>query len=75
MFALAGFAVGYVVGARAGREGLEQLMTAWRQIQKSEEFAALTETARSFLGMAIHQVIETGTGVVANEVKTRLRAA
>lgn len=79
MFALVGFAVGYVVGAQAGREGLNQLITSWKAIQSSEEFAGMVETTRTLVGAAAKQIIETGAGVVAGEVKgvvnRRLRAA
>ena len=79
MFALVGFAVGYVVGAQAGREGLAQLISSWKAIQSSEEFAAMVDTSRTMLGAVARQAFETGTGVVAGEVKgvvnRRLRAA
>jgi hypothetical protein len=79
MLALVGFAVGYVVGAQAGKEGLERLVGSFQAIQKSEEFAAMVETAQSMLGGILRQAFETGTGVVAGEVKgvvnRRLRVA
>jgi len=79
MLALVGFAVGYVVGAQSGKEGLQRLVASWQAIQKSEEFAALLDTSRQVLGGALRQAFETGTGVVAGEVKgvvsRRLRAA
>lgn len=79
MFALVGFAVGYVVGAQAGREGMLQLVNAAKAIQSSDEFAALVETARTVVLAAARQAFETGTGVVTGEMKDvvnrRLRAA
>lgn len=79
MLAIVGFAVGYFVGAKAGQEGLSQLTRAWTTIQTSEEFAAMLETARTLaVGMA-KQAVQTGTGVVAGEMKgavgRRLRVA
>jgi hypothetical protein len=79
MLALVGFAVGYAVGAQQGKEGLERLMSSWQAIQKSEEFAAMMETAREMLTGVVRQAFETGTGVIAGEVKgvvnRRLRVA
>jgi hypothetical protein len=79
MLALVGFAAGYVVGAQAGKEGLERLVASWQAIQKSDEFAAMLDTAREMLTGALRQAFETGTGLVAGEVKgvvnRRLRAA
>ena len=79
MLALVGFAVGYAVGAQQGKEGLEKLVSSWQAIQKSEEFAAMMETAREMLTGVVRQAFETGTGVIAGEVKgvvnRRLRAA
>jgi hypothetical protein len=79
MLALVGFAVGYYVGAQAGREGLERLMTSISAIQRSDEFAAFVDTARQMLGQAARQAMETGSGMIAGEVKgvvnRRLRVA
>jgi hypothetical protein len=79
MLALVGFAFCYAVGAQAGKEGLERLMSSWQAIQKSEEFAAMMETAREMLTGVVRQAFETGTGVIAGEVKgvvnRRLRVA
>jgi hypothetical protein len=79
MLALVGFAVGYVAGAQAGKDGLERLVSSWRNIQRSDEFAAMLETAQGLLGGALKQAFEMGSGVVAGEVKgvvnRRLRAA
>ena len=79
MLALVGFAVGYVVGAQHGREGMARLVASAREIQASDEFAAMVDTARTLLTAAVQQAVETGTGVVTGEVKgvvnRRLRAA
>ena len=79
MLALVGFAFGYAVGAQQGKEGLQRLMSSWQAIQKSEEFAAMMETAREMLTGVVRQAFETGTGVIAGEVKgvvnRRLRVA
>jgi hypothetical protein len=79
MLALVGFAVGYYVGCNSGKEGLEKLINSFGSVQKSDEFAAMVDTARQILGQAAKQAMEMGTGVVAGEVKgvvnRRLRVA
>jgi hypothetical protein len=47
MEALIGFAVGYLVGTRDGREGLERVIDAWQSISRSEEFRSLLATGLS----------------------------
>jgi len=78
MLAIVGFAVGYVVGCRAGQDGLNQLMKAWQTIQSSEEFSAMLETGRDLLIQTARQAFESGGGALAGEVKGavgRLRVA
>jgi hypothetical protein len=79
MFALVGFAVGYVVGVQQGKEGMAKLIESWKHIQDSEEFAAAIDTARTMAGSLLRQALETGGGMVAGEVKgvvnRRLRVA
>jgi hypothetical protein len=78
MLAIVGFAVGYVVGCTAGKEGLSKLMTAWETIQTSDEFAAMIETGKGLVTQIARQAFETGGGVLAGEVKgavNRLRVA
>jgi hypothetical protein len=79
MMALVGFAVGYVVGAQQGKEGMARLVSAWQEIQGSEEFAAAIASGREIAVGIIKQALQTGTGIVSGEVKDavgrRLRAA
>ena len=79
MMALVGFAVGYVVGVQQGKEGMEKLVSSWKHIQSSEEFAAGIESGKTMAMSLLKQAFETGTGVVSGEVKSvvnrRLRAA
>lgn len=49
MGTLFGFAVGYVLGARAGNPGFERLQEAWTDLRNSREFRAFFEAARSHL--------------------------
>ena len=48
MGALIGFIFGYVVGAKAGPEGLEELRKAWDVISQSDEFQGLLAAATGF---------------------------
>jgi hypothetical protein len=48
MGALIGFIFGYVVGTKAGPEGLEELRKAWDVVSKSDEFQALLAAAAGF---------------------------
>jgi hypothetical protein len=78
MLAIVGFAVGYVVGCNAGKEGLAKLMQAWETIQTSDEFAAMIDTGKGLVTQVARQAFETGGGVLAGEVKgavSRLRVA
>jgi hypothetical protein len=78
MLAIVGFAVGYVIGCRAGQEGLNQLLQSWETIRTSDEFAAMVETGKDLVIQAARQAFETGSGVLSGEVKSavdRLRVA
>lgn len=78
MLALVGFALGYVVGAKEGKEGLERMITATKTVLGSEEFKGLLEGARSMGGSLLKQAFEQFSGVAASEGRNltqRLRAA
>lgn len=75
MFVIVGFAVGYALGAKAGQEGLNQLVKAWQDIQRSDEFATLIETGRGLISQVAHQVVEMGTGEMKEMASRRPRAA
>ncbi|HEV3362695.1 MAG TPA: hypothetical protein VG795_00910 [Acidimicrobiia bacterium] len=78
MLALAGFALGYVLGAREGREGLERMIASTRQVLASDEFKAALETAQSLAGGVLKQSLERLGGAAASETRSfasRLRAA
>jgi hypothetical protein len=47
MGTLFGFVVGYIVGARAGSQGFEEVVDALRTVRDSEEFQALGEVVRA----------------------------
>jgi hypothetical protein len=69
MFALVGFAVGYVVGVQQGKEGMAKLISSWQEIQASEDFAAAIETGKAMMTGLLKQAIEAGSGVMAGEMK------
>ncbi len=79
MLALAGFALGYVLGAREGKEGLERVITATRTVLASDEFKAMLESAQTIAGGMLKQGFEQFGGVAASEgrnlLNRRLRAA
>lgn len=47
MGTLFGFAVGYIVGARAGSQGFDEVVEALRTVRDSDEFQALQEALRT----------------------------
>jgi NhaP-type Na+/H+ or K+/H+ antiporter len=62
MGTLLGFALGYYLGTKAGPNGIEDLLKAWRTIQESEDYQALAATVSATLASAMEQ----GQGAVAN---------
>ena len=78
MLALAGFAIGYIVGAREGREGLERMITATKTVLSSDEFKAALEGAQTVAAGLLKQSLEQFGGMAASEGRNltrRLRAA
>jgi hypothetical protein len=69
MFVLFGFAVGYVLGARAGQEGLDRLITSWQIISRSDEFQAAVESAKEVFTSGLGQILSEGAGAVGGEVR------
>ena len=78
MLALAGFAIGYIVGAKEGEAGLERMVAATKAVLASDEFKAAVETAQSLAAGLIKQGLERVGGMAASETRgfaSRLRAA
>jgi hypothetical protein len=78
MLALVGFALGYVVGAKEGKEGLDRMIAATKAVLGSEEFKALLEGAQAMGGGLLKQGFEQFSGVAASEgrnLSRRLRVA
>ena len=74
------FAVGYILGARAGREGLDELAESMRALRESEEFAALVSAARSYVSHALHEAgayvaPDSDRPLNATELLSRLRGS
>lgn len=55
MGAIIGFALGYVLGVRAGPNGYEELLRSWKVISSSEELRDLVTGGLSALGDALRQ--------------------
>ena len=53
MGTLAGFVVGYLVGAGTSTVGYEKLRDAWQEIQASDEWKGLVATATGFVQNAL----------------------
>jgi hypothetical protein len=80
MEAIAGFVVGYILGTRHGREGLQRLLESWDAVSRSEEFRGFLNGAVSLAGAALQQGLARTRGGgfaqgVAEVVVERLRAA
>ena len=78
MGVLLAFAVGYVLGARSGAGGLDEIVTSLKDIRDSEEFAAMVHALRSHAGHVLREAaelvgVETQT-MTMNDVLERMRA-
>ncbi|MEV7283838.1 YtxH domain-containing protein [Streptomyces sp. NPDC093252] len=75
---VAGLAVGYVLGTRAGRERYEQLKKSARQIAENPAVRNTAETAaqqgREFAGKAYHAVSEKVGDRMPDSVADRVRS-
>jgi hypothetical protein len=63
MGTLFGFAVGYVIGARAGNEGFDDLLRAFSAIRESEEYRGFMATLREHVLHTVRTVNERLTAV------------
>ncbi|MEU7058643.1 YtxH domain-containing protein [Streptomyces sp. NPDC046197] len=75
---IAGLALGYVLGTRAGRERYEQLKKSARQVAQNPAVRNTAETAaqqgREFAGKAYHAVSEKVGDHVPDSVSQRVRS-
>ena len=63
MGTLFGFAVGYVIGARAGNEGFDDLLRAFSAIRESEEYRGFMASLREHLFHTVKVVNERLTAI------------
>jgi hypothetical protein len=68
MEALLGFAVGYLMGARDGREGLRRVLDSWEAISRSDEFRGLVATALTVGGRVAREGLTRSGPTVASTV-------
>ncbi|MER6910989.1 YtxH domain-containing protein [Streptomyces sp. NPDC000594] len=75
---VAGLAVGYVLGTRAGRERYEQLRKSVREFSQNPAVRNAAESAalggRQFAGKAFHAVSDTVGDRIPESVAGRVRA-
>ncbi|MFD5816454.1 YtxH domain-containing protein [Streptomyces sp. NPDC127038] len=75
---VAGLALGYVLGTRAGRERYEQLKKSMRQVAQNPAVRNTAETAaqqsREIAGKALHTVSEKVGDRVPDSVSDRVRS-
>ncbi|MFF3610656.1 YtxH domain-containing protein [Streptomyces sp. NPDC002580] len=75
---VAGLALGYVLGTRAGRERYEQLKKSARQVSRNPAVRNTAETAaqqgREIAGKALHTVSEKMGDRVPDSVTDRVRS-
>ncbi len=62
METLIGFAVGYVVGTRQGRDGLRKTRESFDAIRTSPEVRQLVATGVSLAGSTMKQLLSGGAG-------------
>ena len=72
METMIGFMIGYYVGTRQGREGLDNAMAALEAIKKSPQTRELINTAFAAAGPLIKQVTSGGAGAVVSGVVDEL---
>ena len=71
MEALIGFAIGYYVGTRDGREGLQKALGALDAITKSEEFKNLPATSLVISARDLARTFHAGA-IVTNSLLSNL---
>lgn len=69
MGVMVGFALGYVLGTRAGEDGYHEMMTALKTITSSGE---LKELAGAAIGM-FADLLKQGTGALGDANESKLR--
>ncbi len=62
MGTLFGFAVGYLLGTKAGSEGYEELVSSVKAIRDSEEFRSFLDVVRDHAQHSLRQLSEWAGG-------------
>ena len=77
METIVGFVVGYLVGTREGKDGLDRLRSSWHSIRTSPEVRRLAGEAVSMAEMAVRQVSGRGSfgGTVGDVTDMLIRRA
>jgi hypothetical protein len=65
MRTLLGFALGFYLGAKIGPKGLDELAESWQTIKESEEFQALSASAKATVETLIEQGVNGVTQFIA----------
>jgi hypothetical protein len=68
METIIGFAAGYLVGAKEGRDGVNRLKTSLEAIAKSPESRKLAGQALALAGLVMRQTSARGIGASASGV-------
>lgn len=71
MGAIAGFFLGYVMGAQAGRDGLAKLISAWREVCASAEVRQALAGAVAVGGGLLQQGMSDTRGPLAGAIVGR----
>lgn len=68
METIAGFLVGYLLGTRAGRNGLDELTEAWGVISSSDEVRGLVAMAGSTVSGLVAQATAGNAGRAGSSI-------
>ena len=68
---LLAFAVGYVVGARAGSDDFDEVVQALQSIRESEEFHDLLRVLRSHAGHTLRGLADVVDGTKPSSINTQ----
>jgi len=68
METIVGFLVGYVVGSREGKEGVERLRTSWQSIKTSPEVRRLAGEALSVAEQVTQRTSARGLSAVGGTI-------
>ena len=76
--AVVGFATGYVLGSKAGRERYEQIRRNWKRVQSSPPYQSLMGKVEAAVGLGIERGrlmvldgVEKATGVAKDRIRTQ----